>query len=612
VAAFNHAHVFLDPDPDPQQSFAERKRLFEESGSWGDYDHSAISEGGGVFSRDQKSITISKQAREALAIDAEELSPPDLIKALLRAPVDLLWNGGIGTYVKASDESHSEVGDKANDVVRVDGKELRCCVVGEGGNLGFTERGRIEYALDGGPECDGGRLYTDSIDNVAGVNCSDHEVNIKILLDALVRSGQLDEKQRNELLVEMTDSVAKQVLYGSYTQTQAVSLAMAQAAPMIDVHARLIRHLEQVAGLHREIEYLPTEEVISDRKAAHQGLVAPELAILMAYCKIHLYTQLVDSDVPEDPYLSHDLERYFPAPLPDRYSEEMRSHRLRREIIATVVANQLVDRAGTTFAFRLAEETGAPTSMLARAYAVAREVFEMRPFWESVEALDNEIDAHKQLEMLIDGRRLVERGSRWLVRAKREEIDIEETIERFRPGAEKLARALPHVLDGEDRQTFEKRENELRQANVSKELARKIAGMPFLPSVFDIVEVAGATDRELDDVIALYFRVGARLELNWLRDRIVELPRDNRWQALTRAALRDDLYRVHRALTQQVLEATDGGADGDDAIDHWAEGNEPALNRCLAMISDIKASRVYDTTTLPVALREVRNLVAGR
>jgi glutamate dehydrogenase len=381
---------------------------------------------------------------------------------------------------------------------------------------------------------------------------------------------------------------------------------------MVDVHARLIRHLEQVANLNREIEFLPDDEAIAERKQAHRGLLAPELAVVMAYQKIHLYSQLLESDLPEDNYLSHDLRRYFPAPLPERYEEQMYEHRLRREIIATVVANQLVDRAGTTFAFRLAEETGAPTSMLARAYAVAREVFEMRPFWESVEALDNEIDAHKQLEMLIDGRRLVERGSRWLVRAKREEIDIEETIERFRPGAEKLARALPHVLDGEDRQTFEKRENELRQANVSKELARKIAGMPFLPSVFDIVEVAGATDRELDDVIALYFRVGARLELNWLRDRIVELPRDNRWQALTRAALRDDLYRVHRALTQQVLEATDGGADGDDAIDHWAEGNEPALNRCLAMISDIKASRVYDTTTLPVALREVRNLVAGR
>ena len=390
------------------------------------------------------------------------LSPNELIQAILRAPVDLLWNGGIGTYVKASSEANGEAGDKANDPVRIDGDELRCKVVGEGGNLGFTQRARIEYALAGG------KINTDAIDNVAGVNTSDHEVNIKILLGALVANGDMTFKQRNVLLTEMTDAVADQVLYGSYTQTQAMSLALVQAAPMVDVHARLIHHLEQVAGLDRALEFLPSDEEISDRKAAHQGLVSPELAVVMAYCKIHLYAQLLESDLPEDPYLAHDLERYFPPPLPERYSHEMRSHRLSREIIATVVANQLVDRAGTTFAFRLGEETGAPPSILARAYAVAREVFDMRSFWGEVEALDNQVDPESQLAMLIEGRRLVERATRWLVRANPRAIDIEQAIERFEPGAKRMAQALPDVLDGGDREAFDKRAEDLRNGGVPR------------------------------------------------------------------------------------------------------------------------------------------------
>ena len=329
VAAFNHMHVFLDPDPDPETSYDERRRLFDlPRSAWSDYDESLISEGGGLFSRSAKSIALSPQVREVLNIDDERVAPNDLVRAILKAPVDLLYNGGIGTYVKASAESQADVGDKANDAVRVDGRELRCKVVGEGGNLGVTQRGRIEYALtggprDGGPAHPGGRIINDAIDNVAGVNTSDHEVNIKILLDGLVADGDMTEKQRNELLAEMTDAVGAQVLYGSYTQTQAISLALAQAPQMVDVHARLIRNLEQTAGLNRKLEFLPTDDAIDERKAQHQGLVAPELAVVMAYCKIHLYQQLLDSDLPEDGYLGHDLERYFPEPLPERFSDQM-------------------------------------------------------------------------------------------------------------------------------------------------------------------------------------------------------------------------------------------------------------------------------------------------
>ncbi len=612
LAAFNHLHVFIDPDPDPDRSYEERRRLFElPRSAWSDYDESLISEGGGVFSRTAKSIALSPQAREALGIEDERLAPNDLIQAILKAPVDLLFNGGIGTYVKASTESHSDVGDKANDAVRVDARRLRCKVVGEGGNLGLTQRARIEYALAGGPDGGGGQITNDAVDNVAGVNCSDHEVNIKILLDGLVADGDMTDKQRNELLAEMTDAVGAQVLYGSYTQTQAISLALAQAVPMVDVHARLIRHLEQTAGLNRSLEFLPSDETIEERKAAHQGLVAPELAVVMAYCKIHLYQQLLESDLPEDPFLAHDLERYFPPPLPQRYSEQMRGHRLRREIIATVVANQLVDRAGTTFSFRLGEESGAPASVLARAYAAAREILDMRSFWDAVEHLDNQVAAHTQLQMLIESRRLVERSTRWLIRANPYQVSIAQSIRRFQPGGQMLAAALPDALEGSDREAFDDRAAQLEQAGVPAPLAARAAGMQSMLALFDIVEVAASTKRDQADVLPIYFRLGSRLELNWMRDRIIELPRANRWQALARAALRDDLFNLYRELTRKVLETGGAKADSETAIDAWSERNQATLERCLGMVADVRASRIYDMTTLPVALREIRGLLRG-
>ena len=615
LGAFNHLHVFLDPNPDPEASFAERRRLFElPRSSWSDYSPAAISAGGGVFARTAKSIPISPQVRGALGIEVDELTPSELIRALLCAPVDLLWNGGIGTYVKASTETHAAAGDKTNDAVRVDGGSLRCRVVGEGGNLGFTQPARIEYALTGG------RINTDAIDNVAGVNCSDHEVNIKILLDAVVAAGDMTEKHRNALLREMTDSVGERVVYGSYTQTQAMSLEAQHAASMVDVHQRLVRHLEQEAHLNRDLEFLPGEETIGERKHAHLGLVAPEIAVLMAYCKIQLYRELLGSDLPEDAYLAHDLERYFPAPLPERFGAQMRRHRLRREIVATVVANEMVDRAGTTFAFRLHEETGAGAATLARAYAAARAIFGMPEFWEQVEALDNRVDARTQLEMLLDGRLLVERSTRWLVRARQRSIDIAAAVAQFAPGAVMLATSMPELLDEGDRALWEAKFDKLQGAGVPVGLAGRVAGMRFVFPALDIVEVSEETERGLDAVAGTYFRLGGRLQLNWLRDRIAELPRVNRWQALARSALRDDLYNLHRALTQEVLrgaraegaESAAPGARGEDAeIDAWTACHAVAVERCRAMLGDIRATRTYDLTTLPVALREVRNLLQG-
>jgi glutamate dehydrogenase len=407
----------------------------------------------------------------------------------------------------------------------------------------------------------------------------------------------------------MTGAVGESVLYGSYKQTQALSLALAQAAPMVDVHARLLRRLEQVADLNRKIEFLPDDEALEERKVEHKGLVSPELAVLMAYCKIQLYADLLDSDLPEDPYLQRDLERYFPEPLQERYSEELHEHRLRREIIATVVANQLVDHAGTTFAFRLGEETGAATPMLARGYAVARAVFDMHPFWEQVESLDNRVDAHLQLDMLIDGRRLVERATRWLVRANPRRIEIDATAKRYASGVELLSDSLPRILHGADREAFDARVRELKEGGVPSELAQRVAAMPHLLAVFDITEIAKATRRPPEAVMEAYFTLGTEIVLTWLRDRIIELPRANRWQALARAALRDDLYSLHRSLTQEVLEVADDDEDAEAAIATWRGRNEAAVRRVLGILDDIKASRVYDTTTLPVALREVRNLI---
>ena len=351
--------------------------------------------------------------------------------------------------------------------------------------------------------------------------------------------------------------------------------------------------------------------MINERKVGRQGLVAPELAVLMAHCKIHLFARLLDSDLPEDEYLSHDLERYFPAPLPERYAGPMRAHRLRREIIATVVANQLVDRAGTTFVFRLSEETGASPALLARAYAAAREVLDMPSFWFAVETLDNQIEAQTQLNMLVEGRRLVERATRWLVTANPDQIDIARTIGYFEEGAGMLRAALPDILDGTDRTAYEGWANELQAAGVPPSLAGRVAGMPSMIALFDIVEAARTSNRTPDEVMTIYFKLAYRIELSWLRDRIIDLPRTNLWEALARAAMRDDLYSLHRSLTQDVLEISDPGCGCEAAIEAWEQRNPRGLARCLAMLDNIKASHSYNTTALTVALREVRNLIRG-
>jgi glutamate dehydrogenase len=606
VGTFNHLHIFLDPDPDPETSFEERERLFGlPRSSWSDYDADLISEGGGVFPRTAKSIPLSPQVKELLGVEEDALMPQEVIRALLKAEVDLLWNGGIGTYVKSSEETHADVGDRSNDAVRVDAAELGCSVVGEGGNLGFTQRGRVEYALGGG------RIYTDAIDNSAGVDCSDHEVNIKILLDAIVESGDMTGKQRNELLAEMTEEVARLVLRDNYQQTQALSNAVAQSAPMVDVHARYIRALEHAGKLNRRLEFLPEEETLAERKSNDMGLTAPEFAVLLAYTKITLYRELLDSDVPEDPYLSSELERYFPTPLRERFTDRMKEHRLRREIIATSVVNDMVNRCGTSFTFRLEEETGAPPPEIARAYTAAREIFGMRYLWAEIEALDTRVEAQTQTGMLLAGRRVVERATRWLLRNRRPPLEIAATVSYFSEGTADLSRRMPEFLGEGGREDLERAAERLVEANVPPELAERVATLNTLFSALDIVDIADATDQPVETAAEAYFTLGDRLRLHWLRHHVEALPRDNRWRALARAALRDDLFGQQAELTAEILRATPDDLPPSERIETWVEAHRGSVERVLQVLTDINASGAFDLATLSVALREIRNLITS-
>lgn len=597
IGAFDHRHVFLDPNPDAAASFAERERLFGLPGSsWADYDPALISPGGGAFPREAKSIALSPEARAALAIDVDSLTPSELIHALLRAPADLLWNGGIGTYVKAQEERHAEVGDRANDAVRVDGEELRCRVVGEGGNLGFTQRARVAYARNGG------RIYMDAIDNSAGVDCSDHEVNIKILLDTIVADGDLTAKQRNAILAEMTDEVAALVLRDNYEQTQAISSSTAQAASMVEVHERYVRSLEQDGTLSRELEFLPSAEGFDERQSAGSGLTAPEFATLLSHTKIAIAQELLSSDVPEDPYLSSELELYFPARLRDEFAVQLQRHPLRREIIASRIVNDLVNRAGTTFAFRLSDETGAGADDIARAYTVAREVFGLRALWAEIEALDGRAPAEAQTAMLLRARILLERATRWLLRNRRRPIDIAAAVARYEPGAATLAEALPTLLGASELESARAKTAGLVDVGVPPELSQRVAHLPSLVPTLDLVEIAAATELDVAAAAEVYFALGARLELHWLRDRIVDLPRETRWEAMARAALRDDVYSEQAGLTAEVLRAGAG-------VERWQAENASAIERSLQVLADIRSGGTLDLARLSVAVREIRNLI---
>jgi glutamate dehydrogenase len=603
VAAFNHAHIFLDPNPNPAISFNERKRLFELSRSaWTDYNPDLISTGGGVFSRAAKSITLSPEMQTILGVAQDKLVPNELIKVILKAPIDLLWNGGIGTYVKSRWETNNEVGDRTNDSLRVNGVELRCKVVGEGGNLGFTQLGRIEYAENGG------RLNTDAIDNSGGVNCSDNEVNIKILLNDVVERGDLTEKQRNELLAEMQDEVAELVLFNNRRQTEAISVAVSQAAANLEMHSRVIQEMERSGSLDRVLEFLPNKDEIALRKAASQGLTRPEIAVLMAYSKTSIKKALLASNVPEDPFIMKELALAFPQPIQSRFSQYLEQHRLKREIIVTRVSNTVIHEMGISFIYRLQDETGAQAHDIIRAYTVARVIFEAPSLHTAISTLTGKVDARVQLKMLQEVNRLVRRGTRWFLRNRRADLNISETIQHFSEGVAKISESLPPLLVGRGG-AMDALANILIEANVPEPMAYRIGGMSAMFSALDIVEAATTHKFSLEQVAIIYYSIGNRLQLGWFRELIKSQAISNHWEALARAAFRDDLDRQQRNLTIGIMHIN-GAVDKDEAtlINLWLKRHKFLLSRWEYFVSELKNAPAVDFTMFSVALRELLDM----
>ncbi len=603
VAAFNHQHIFLDPNPDPASSFEERARLFAlPRSTWEDYNSALLSPGGGIYSRSAKSIDLSLEVQKLLDFRQEKVVPNELIRAILKSPVDLLWNGGIGTYVKAASEYNSMVGDRTNDGLRINGVELRCRVVGEGGNLGFTQLGRIEYAKLGG------HLNTDAIDNSGGVNCSDNEVNIKILLNNAVDAGDLTEKKRNEVLAEVQDEVGHLVLRNNELQTKGISLAVSQAVDNLEMHGRLIREMEKTGRLDRALECLPDKEEIANRKMQKRGLTRPEIAVLMAYSKTLLKEALLKSNLPEDAYFQQELERAFPLPLQQRFKAYMSKHRLKREIIATQVSNAVVNEMGINFISRLQDETGAEPPEIVRAYTVSREIYKVHDFYQAIDGLAKNVDAQVQHNMLQEVNRLVRRGARWFLRNRQEELDISQTIQAFTGKVVEVSETLPHFLPAYDSELAVITQL-LIDANVPQDLAYRIGAMSAMFSALDIVEAATVHQFPVEKVAAIYFVIGGRLQLGWFRELIKKQAVGNHWEALARATFRDDLDRLQRSLTVSIMHH-DGHTfhDPNGLIDTWFNKHRMLVSRWEYFVNELKNPADVGFTMFAVALRELLDL----
>ncbi len=604
LAAFNHQHIFLDPAPDMAKSFAERRRLFRlPRSSWEDYDARLISKGGGVFSRSAKSLPLSLEARRLLGIETTAASPRDVVRAILKLPVDLLWNGGIGTYVKSHEETHAEVGDRSNDGVRVDGRELRCRVVGEGGNLGLSQRGRIEYALSGG------RVNTDFIDNSGGVNCSDVEVNIKILLNTAMQRERLKRARRDELLARMTGEVASLVLRGNYLQSQALSTIEAHAVERVSEHAHVIRALERSGSLDRMLEALPTDEEIADRRRLGQGLTRPELAMVLSYSKLWLYDRLIESNVPEDPYLSRELTRYFPRPVQKKFDREILEHPLRREIIVTATTNSMVNRMGPVFAIRAQEDTGTDIGRIARAYSIAREITDMRDLWADIELLDNKVSTRLQHRMIYVSSRLLRYLTYWVLTNRKGGLDIERAVSTLRPGLKELLHKLPSLLVGLEAAQYESSLQRFRNDGAPEAVAKRVASFGAAQAAIDAVDIAVAGKMPVDRAARVYFRLGASLGLDWIRSEIEGLAVEGHWQAVARGTLREEAYSLQRALSADAL-ARAGSREPDAAIKAWTATRAREVDNLRRTVQEMRSIDGTDFATLSVALQAVRRLSA--
>ena len=604
VVAFNHLHIFIDPNPDLEKSFKERQRLFDlPRSSWTDFNKNIISEGGGIFERSAKSIPLSAEMQKLLDTKATAMTPNDLIKTALQAKIDLFWNGGIGTYVKAESETNNEVGDRANDSVRINGKQLRCKIVGEGGNLGLTQLGRIEYMLNGG------RGNTDFIDNVGGVDCSDHEVNIKILLNAIVASGDLTLKQRNLILTKMTDDVGKMVLRDNYAQIQSISLTENRAAKMNKELMRFIHTLERNGRLDRKLEFLPSDEELLERLAQDKGLTRAELAVLTAYGKMALKEELAVVEITDNAYFNKTLINYFPVDLRKKYAREMQDHRLRGPIIATQVANEMVNVMGSNFAHRMNDETGMSFADIAICFTLSKEIFGISALWKAIEALDNKVPSEVQVEMMYQSQRVIRRATRWFLRHRRKDMSIEDSVKYFRDELCQLEEHISEVLETTENKDLQADSNKLVKKGVPKALASRIAYLSTMFSSLDIVELTKATGLPVNLVAEVYYKLGASLQLHWFLNQITQQPVDNHWQAFARSAFREELDWQQRGLTLVVLQVTNDKKTAKARIETWMNDNEVLMRRWMQMVADFRATSTHEFAKFSVALRELLILV---
>lgn len=601
IGAYNHQHIFLDPDPDPAISFEERQRLFNlPRSAWSDYNPKLLSAGGGVFNRSAKSIKLTPEIKQALSVENDILAPNDLIRAMLKAPVDLIWNGGIGTFVKASTETHADVGDRSNDGIRIDGCELRAKVVGEGGNLGFTQLGRVEYSLNDGI------IYTDFIDNSAGVDCSDHEVNIKILLNKIVADGGLKLEQRDKLLEKMTDEVSQLVLRDNYEQTQMLSLEASVGQQTMDLFRRYMNELEKTGRLKRKLEFLPDDKTLLERKAVNKGLTRPEIAILLAYCKMYLKQDILASDVPENAYFTKYLLLAFPKPLCQKYLPQMEQHSLRREIIATQLGKSVSDRMGINFVERLQRETGASVAFIMRAYVVAESIYDMDNLWRQIEALDSKVATATQQKMMLQLYYLVRRATRWLLRNCQANLNIQETIDAFSKPIHELIKQLPKLLTETDKELINQQKQSLLELGVPADLARNIANSNTLFTSLDIVEAAIQHDFPVASVAKVYYLLGNYLELDWLREQMNAFPMDNIWDELARSCFRDDLDRAQRKLSVSVLNLQENNKKSfEELISAWLFQHQDLIKRWQNFLADVKSSPNVGFVSYSVILREL-------
>jgi glutamate dehydrogenase len=607
IAAFDHRHIFLDPDPDSAVSWVERKRMFDlPRSSWDDYDTSLISAGGGVYSRDQKAIPISEQVREALGIsgsgdgEVTEMAPPNLMRAILQAPVDLLFNGGIGTYIKAETESDADVGDRANDPVRVNGSQVRAKVAGEGGNLGVTALGRVEFDLAGG------RINTDAMDNSAGVDCSDHEVNIKILIDSLVTAGKVEPEERTALLESMTDEVAHLVLADNVDQNDLMGTSRANAASMLPVHADQIRYLVAERGLNRELEALPSEKEIVRRTEAGMGLTSPELATLMAHVKLALKEDVLATELPDQDVIASRLPQYFPRPLRERFTPEIRSHQLRREIVTTMLINDLVDNAGISYAFRIAEDVGVTSIDAVRTWVATDAIFGVNHVWRRI--LGSNLPVALADRLTLDTRRLIDRAGRWLLNYRPQPLAVGAEINRFAAKVRALTPQMMQWLRGADRAIVEKEAAEFVAQGAPDDLAYRVAAGLYRYSLLDIIDIADITEIEPAEVADTYFALMDRLGTDGLLTAVSELTRNDRWHSLARLAIRDDIYASLRSLCFDVLAAGEPDESGEQKIAEWEHTSVSRVERARRTLTEIYESGEKDLATLSVAARQIRQM----